>query len=165
MAIKIRPVVLKDAASYRRCWDSIARERLYFTERKAPPLSEVRAQVRQNMRGDAPFLVAVDGERVVGFAAAYRHAVPSTSHNAKFGIGLLPAYREAGLGAKLTAGILKRCRGKFHVVYLEVFGKNIRAQKLYRKMGFERCGRIKNYVKGLAYGSDDAVLMQRLMRR
>lgn len=161
---KIRPIALKDAASYRMCWDAIGKERLYLTERIAPPLSEVRSQVRGSLRDKTPFLVAVDGKRVVGFASLYRFGLPALSHNARFGIGLLPGYRELGLGTKLMAKLLKMSRRKFDVVYLEVFGKNRRAQKLYRKMGFETCGRIKNYVKGLKYGADDALLMQKQMR-
>ncbi len=78
---------------------------------------------------------------------------------------LLPEYREMGLGTKLAAAALKGSRSKFDVVFLEVFGKNKRARKLYEKMGFETCGRIKNYVQGLVYGSDDALLMQKQMRR
>lgn len=164
MAVKIRPIALKDVASYRRCWDVVAKERLYITEDKAPPLSEVRAQVRGDLRKKNPFLVAVDGARVVGWAAVYRFDMPSLSHNAKFGMSVLPEYRETGLGTKLMAKLLKMSRGKFHVLYLEVFWKNKRARRLYEKMGFERCGRIKGCVKGLAYGSDDALLMQKLMR-
>lgn len=164
MAVKVRPIVLKDAASYRRCWDVVAKERLYLTEQTAPPLSEVRALFRESQRKNTPFFVAMDGERVVGFASVFRFGLPSLSHNARLGIGLLPEYREMGLGTKLMAGLLKACRGKFDILYLEVFGKNKRAQKLYRKMGFEACGRIKNYVKGLTYGSDDALLMQKQMR-
>lgn len=165
MAVKIRPITLKDAASYRRCWDLVAKERLYLTEQKAPPLSQVRAQVGNSLREKTPFLVAVDKEQVVGFAALYRFGLPSLRHNARFGIGLLPEYRDAGLGTKLMKRLLKTSRGKFHVVYLEVFGKNTRARRLYRKMGFETCGRIKRYVKGLVYGSDDGVLMQKLLQR
>jgi ribosomal protein S18 acetylase RimI-like enzyme len=165
VVLKIRPIALKDAESYRRCWDAVAKERRYVTEHKAPPLSEARAQLRQTLREKNPFLVAVDGKRVVGWAAVFRFGLPSLSHNGKFGIALLPKYRDMGLGTKLLAAILKMARGKFRVLTLEVFGKNRRAQKLYRKIGFETCGRIKTYVKGLAYGSDDALLMQRQMGR
>ncbi len=165
MAVKIRPIVLKDAESYKRCWDAVAKERRHITERKAPPLPDVRAQLRENLRAKNPILVAVDEERVVGFAAVYRRGAPSVSHSGNFGIFLLQAYRDMGLGTKLTAGILKMARRNFDMVFLEVFGKNKRAQKLYKNMGFEPCGRIKNYVKGLVYGSDDALLMQKQMRR
>lgn len=165
MAVRIRPLALKDAASCRQCWDIVAKERRYITERKAPPLSEVRAQARNSLGDKIACLVAVDGERVVGFAAVYRLGLPTLSHNGKFGMFLLPEYRGMGFGTKLIAELLKKCRSKFDVLYLEVFWKNNRARKLYRKMGFEPCGRIKNYVKGLTYGSDDALLMQKQLRR
>ena len=140
MTVKIRPIALKDAASYRRCWDVVAKERLYITEDKAPSLPEVRAQVRRALSTRNPFFVAVDGVRVVGWAAVYRFDMPSLSHNGKFGMSVLPEYREMGLGTKLLARILKTSRGKFRVLYLEVFWKNKRARRLYEKMGFVRCG-------------------------
>jgi ribosomal protein S18 acetylase RimI-like enzyme len=163
MAVKIRPIVLKDAASYRRCWQAVARERRYIIEDKAPPLPEVRAQLRKTLREKDPFLVAVDGERVVGWAAVYRRKLPSVRHCGDFGISLLPAYRDMGFGKKLMAGVMKMCRGKFDSVFLTVFGKNKRALTLYKKMGFELCGRTKKYVK-LAYGFDDLLDMQKRMR-
>lgn len=165
MAVKIRPIVLKDAAGYRQCWETVAKERRYITERKAPPLSEVQAQIRKSVSEKAPFFVAVEGKRVAGFAGVFRRGLPSMSHGGSFGMFLLPEYREMGLGTKLAAAALKGSRSKFDVVFLEVFGKNKRARKLYEKMGFETCGRIKNYVQGLVYGSDDALLMQKQMRR
>jgi ribosomal protein S18 acetylase RimI-like enzyme len=110
-------------------------------------------------------LVAVDGERVVGFAAVYRLGLPTLRHNGRFGMFILPGYRDKGLGTKLVAAILKICRSKFDILYLEVFGKNARARRLYRNTGFEPCGRIKNYVKGLVYGRDDALLMQKQLTR
>ena len=163
MAVKIRPIVLKDAASYRRCWDAVAKERRYVGEYEAPPLSEVRAQLRKNLRKKTPFLVAVDGERVVGFAAVYRPGLPSQSHAGDLGVGLLPAYRGMGLGTKLVAGVLKISRGKFDSVVLVVFRKNKHARKLYKKMGFKPCGGIKKAVK-LAYGFDDLLFMQKELR-
>ena len=164
MAVKIRPIVLKDAASYRRCWDAVAKERRYIVEYKAPPLSEVRANVRKTLRKKTPLLVAADGEHIVGFAAVYGFDLPSISHLGDFGTFLLPDYREMGLGTKLMAGVLKMSRGKFDVVRLAVFRKNKRARKLYIKMGFELCGGTKKSVK-LAYGFDDMLFMQKQMRR
>src|SRR4051812_40651140 len=163
MVVKIRPIVLKDAASYRRCYDAIAQERRYFPEHEALPLSEVRADLRKCSRQNNPFMVAVDGERVVGFAVVYRFDLPSMAHNGRLGIGLLPAYRDIGLGTKLMAGLLKMSQGKFDFLYLDVLGKNKRAQELYKKMGFKTGGRIKKNVQGLAYGLDDIVFMQKQM--
>lgn len=165
MAVKIRPIVLEDAASYRQCWDFTAKERRYVVEYEAPPLSKVRKQLRTILQKKIPFLVAVDGARVVGFAVVYRWGLPSVEHLGDLGIGLLPEYREVGLGTKLSARVLKMCRGKFDSVHLTVFRKNKRARNLYKKMGFKPCGGIKNAVKGLAYGTDDLLAMQKQIRR
>lgn len=163
MAVKIRPIVLKDAASYRQCWDAVAKERRYIIEYEAPPLSEVRAIVREKLRRKDPMFVAVDDGRVVGWAAASPFDRPAISHVGDFGMSLLPAYRGMGLGTKLMAAVLKKCRGKFDSLFLCVLWKNKRARRLYEKMGFEPCGRIKRYVK-LAYGFDDLLDMQKQMR-
>lgn len=163
MAINIRPIVLKDAASFRRCYDAVAKARRYLLGYKAPPLSEVRANLRKNLRKKTPFLVAVDGERVVGWAAVYRAGVPSLSHNGDLSMGLLPEYRGTGLDTKLAAGVLKICRGKFDSVLFCFFGKNKPARRLSEKLGFELCGRERKFVK-LAYGFDDQLITQKQLR-
>ena len=61
MAVKIRPVTLEDAASYRQCWDTVARERRHIWWYEAPPLPRLRANLRKSLRQKTPFLVAVDG--------------------------------------------------------------------------------------------------------
>jgi L-amino acid N-acyltransferase YncA len=164
MAVKIRPIVLKDAASYRRCRDTVAKERRYSYEYKAPPLSEVRVNLRKHLRKKTPFLVAMDGERVVGWAAVYRAGVPALSHGGDLVLGLLSEHRGMGLGTKLAAGVLKTARGKFDMVILTVFRKNKRARKFFERMGFKSCGAEKNAVK-LAYGFDDVLIMQKQTRR
>jgi RimJ/RimL family protein N-acetyltransferase len=116
------------------------------------------------LRKKTPFLVAVDEERVIGWASMVSSDAPSLRHNGIFGIGLLPEYRGLGLGTKLMAGVLKLSRGRFDSLILDVFGKNKRAQKLYKNMGFKPCGRITRHVK-LAYGFDDVVIMEKRLRR
>jgi ribosomal protein S18 acetylase RimI-like enzyme len=164
MPAKIRAARLKDAAGYSRCFQAIANENRYGFELGAMPLAKGRAQMRNNLRKKVPFLVAVDGQRVVGWAAVYSSGMPSTVHCVDLGMGLLPEYREKGLGTKLLAGILRMCRGKFDSVFLTVIRKNQRARKLYRRMGFEPRGGIKNAVK-TAYGTDDLLFMQKQLGR
>jgi len=164
MAVKIRSLTLQDAASYRRCWDIIAKEDQYIVEDKAPPLSEIRAQIRGILRMKTPFLVAVDGKRVVGFVAIYGSSLPSMGHCVDLGMGLHPDYREMGLGTKLLGRVLKMCRGKYDSVVLFVFRKNKRAQNLYKKLGFEPRGGINRGVK-LPSGFDDSLIMQKQLRR
>ena len=164
MPVKIRPIALNDAAGYRRCRDTVAKERRYLYEYKAPPLAEVRARLRKSLRKKTPFLVAVDGERVVGWAAVYRAVWPTLSHGGDLVMSLLPEYRGMGLGTKLAAGVLEMAQGKFDMVILTVFGKNKRARKFCKKIGFEPCATEKKAVK-LAYGFDDVVIMQQQLSR
>jgi len=164
VAVKIRPIVLKDAASYRLCWDAVAKERRYLYTYKAPPLSEVRMNLRKSLRKKTPFLVAVDGKRVVGWAAVHRPDLPSLRHCGDLWMSLHPGYRKVGLGVKLMVSVLKMCRGKYDSVVLYVFRKNKRARKLFRKMGFDVCSEIKRGVK-LPSGFDDLLIMQKQMRR
>ena len=164
MAVKIRPIVLQDAASYRQCYDSIARERRYRADYEAPSLSEVRKRLRGSLREKTPFLVAVDGERVVGWAAVSGADWPTVRGAGHLGINLLAEYRGMGLGTALGTRVLKIARSKFESVFAFVYGKNKRARRLAKKMGFDMCGGIRRAVK-LAYGFDDCLIMQKRMRR
>lgn len=164
MAVKIRPIALKDAAGYRRCWDAIARERRYLFEHEAPSLSHIRGNLRRNQRLKNPFLVAVDGERIVGLAFIWPGGWPSLSHTGDLGIRILPEYREMGLGTKLMAAVLKMARGKLDSVIATVLWKNKRARNLFEKMGFKTRVRTKKFAK-MAYGFDDVLVMQKQMRR
>jgi len=165
MAIKIRPRVLKDAASFRLCWDTVAKERRFFTENKAPPLSAVRAQLRKNAREKVCALVAVDGKRVVGTVAVYPWSSPLLSHNGGLGMSVLPEYRRMGLGTKLMAGVLKMCRGKFTSLTVNVLGKNRPGRKFLKKMGFEPRGALMKKAVKMPYGLDDLLIMQKHLRR
>ena len=163
MALKVRPLVLKDAASFRLCWDLVAKERRYFSWYEAPSLSKTRAFLRECLHKKSPILVAVDGERVVGWAGVFRAGLPSLSHNGDLLVMILPEHRGKSLGTKLTTGVLKQSRGKFESVLFCVFRKNKRARHLGKKMGFKPGAVEKKYVR-LADGFDDLLITQKQMR-
>jgi RimJ/RimL family protein N-acetyltransferase len=86
-------------------------------------------------------LVAVDGDRVVGFARADLDR--GRSH---LGMALLAEYRRRGLGREL----LDRCvewsrRAGAHKVDLEVWPHNVAARRLYEAAGFEVEGRRRRH--------------------
>ncbi len=163
MPVKIRAVVLTDAESLRECWDAVAQERRYIYSYEAPPVSDVRTALRGSSRKKNPFLVAVDGDRVVGWASVSRAEIPSLSHNGHLTMGLHQEYRGTGLGTKLAAEILKVSRGRFDSLTCCFFSKNKPARRLSKRMGFVLCGREKKFGK-LVYGFDDQLVMQKLMR-
>jgi ribosomal protein S18 acetylase RimI-like enzyme len=58
------------------------------------------------------------------------------------GIGILPAYRDRGIGTALMTRTLEAARRrKMRKIELEVLADNKRAIALYRKLGFVREGR------------------------
>jgi ribosomal protein S18 acetylase RimI-like enzyme len=120
--------------------------------------------VRHSQRKKLPIMVAVDVERVVGWANLFGSDLPSVKHCVDFGMSLHRAYREKGLGTKLMTRTLKMAQGKYDSVVLFVFRKNKRARNLYEKMGFEVCGGTKRGVK-LPFGYDDTLFMQKRLRR
>jgi ribosomal protein S18 acetylase RimI-like enzyme len=162
MAVKIRPLTLKDAPGFRLCVGAVAAERRYLAFYKAFPLPTVRAFVRRNLRAKMPALVAVDGDRVVGWADVLGDYFETSAHVGSLGMGLLPEYRGKGLGKKLLTRIVKMAARKFEQVELAVYGKNKRAQRLYRSVGFKLCGTKKKAAK-LIYGDDDVLLMQKFL--
>lgn len=86
------------------------------------------------------------------------------SHRATFGIGILKKYCSLGIGTKLMEILIEKAKEcSYEIIELGVFSKNTVAINLYKKMGFEKCGVIKNAVKYEDSSYDDEVLMQRFL--
>lgn len=161
MTVKIRPITLKDSASYWQCRKALAKELRYSIEYKVP-LARERAHLRKRLRKKTPFLVGVDDARVIGAAFVFRQGFPSQDHLGDLGLFILPEYRGKGLEAKLVAGVLKMSQGKFESVTWWFVGKNRPARALAKKLGFERAAWLRKAVK-MAYGFDDLLIMQKRM--
>jgi len=61
-------------------------------------------------------------------------------------IGVMPEWRNRGIGKKLIAFAEARIFRESPNVFLCVSSFNTRAQKLYAQLGYERIGELKNYV-------------------
>ena len=106
-----------------------------------------------------PQLVALEGERVVGWCDVTPVQRPTMRHGGVLGMGLLPDWRGRGLGERLIRQTLEAARAfGFSRVELTVRHDNARAQALYRKVGFEAEGRKRRaiLVDGVFY---DLVVM------
>lgn len=74
-------------------------------------------------------------------------------------IGVLPAWRGRGVGARLLADLLATADATgSERIFLEVRASNDAAQGLYRRYGFETIGYIRNYFR---HPREDAVTMLR----
>ena len=106
------------------------------------------------MRDTRHYLVAVDGDEVVGYAGLI--AYPEEAHVAT--IGVATARQGEGIGRTLLDALLAEADRRSPVVLLEVRADNDRAMDLYRRRGFAEIGRRPRYYQP---SGTDAVVMKR----
>jgi len=137
--VKIVPISAAHAESFRECLDAVARERRYIAMTEAPPLESVTAFVLGNVQSDAPQFVALDGDRVVGWADVVPSFAQAVSHCGRLGMGVLPGYRGRGIGARLLEASVAKARAKgITRIELDARADNGAALRLYERAGFRR---------------------------
>lgn len=98
--------------------------------------------------GKCIFVAEIDRKLVgtIDFWNGYRKRI---EHTGEFGMGVLPEYRDMGIGAKLIEVLLEWAKENpiIEKVKLGVFATNERAVHLYKKMGFVEEGRCVREVK------------------
>jgi RimJ/RimL family protein N-acetyltransferase len=147
MAIDVVPIAAEHIEGYRRAVDTVARERTYLTLLEAFPLSQTRDFVLALMKKGDPIFVALANGEVVGWCDIQRHPFPSHSHRGTLGMGVVPEYRGRGIGARLLDQTLKQAfAAGFVRVELNVRADNLRAMRLYEKLGFVREGLLRDAV-------------------
>lgn len=135
--IRIVPIALAHAASFHACLDAVCREKRYLAQLHAPPLEKVEGFVRDSVASGVAQFVALDGERVVGWADIFPGWAHALQHCGRLGMGLLPEHRGAGLGeALLRTCIAKAWANGLARIELEARADNHRAIRLYERVGF-----------------------------
>ncbi|MBW6423064.1 GNAT family N-acetyltransferase [Rhizobium sp. XQZ8] len=134
--------------SFHHALDTVSRERKYLSFLEAPPLENVRPFVLDMISGGHPQVVAVDGGKVVGWCDIRRSDRPTHAHCGTLGMGIIPGYRDKGLGTRLIIAALDLAKERgFHRVQLQVYATNTRAIALYEKVGLVREGVARDEVK------------------
>lgn len=133
---------------FHKALDIVSRERKYLSFLQAPPLERTREFVRDMIGNGHPQVVALAEGKVVGWCDIRRADRETHSHCGTLGVGIIPGYRDKGLGRQLMTAALDiaRTRG-FHRIELHVHADNPRAIALYEKIGFIREGRARDAVK------------------
>lgn len=86
------------------------------------------------------------------------------AHRASLGIALFRSRWRQGIGEVLITELLDQARRMgYEIVELDVFGKNAGAIRLYEKMGFRECGRLRNGIRYQDGTYDDEIKMQRFL--
>ena len=101
------------------------------------------------------YLVALDGEQVVGYGGMADFSTEGHVMN----IGVRADRQRAGIGAQLLGALLAEAtRRRIPRVLLEVAADNDAAQRLYTRHGFRPIGLRKNYYQ--ATGTDAVVMVR-----
>ncbi|WP_189799410.1 GNAT family N-acetyltransferase [Tateyamaria sp. syn59] len=128
--------------------DAVAREKKYLQSVEAPPLGSTRDFVRKNIDNDFTHLVAVDGDAVVGWCDILPHSAAVRRHIGVLGIGVLQTYRGHGLGrALLSRALADVSTQRFAKIELRVRASNTAACHLYRSMGFQVEGTLRDDIR------------------
>jgi len=109
---------------------------------------------RECVATGVPFLVAVAGDEVAGYAIAHAAADEGEILN----LGVAPARRRQGIGAELVRVMMDALRARgARAVYLEVRDSNTAARALYERLGFREVGRRSRYYRRPV---EDAILLR-----
>ncbi len=159
MPITIRPITEADAPACNAVVGIVACEKKYLTLTERPPIDGTIAYLQKMINNRFPLLGAFDGDALVGWCDIAGGERESLAHAGTLGMGLLPAYRGQGLGDKLIREALVAgwARG-FTRIQLGVLASNVRALKLYRKLGFVEEGRQRNYLRIDGVYHDDILM-------
>ena len=145
--------------SFHAALNTVAKERIYIEMIEAPPLADVVQYQRGLIQKNGPVYYAIEGEKVVGWCDIFPKDNPRMSHRGSLGMGIIPGYRRMGIGTRLMMAALGHAKKfGFEKVELSVYSNNTDALVLYKKMGFEQEGVVKNYrrLDGFTY---DAISM------
>lgn len=158
-SVHILPFAPEHFEGFRACMDAVARERRWLAFLEAPPVEDSRRYTEMMLAQGYPFLLATDRGKVVGWCDIGGAGRPVSAHVGVLGIGLLPAYRDRGLGRRLMSATLEAGRAfGFERIELRVNARNERGRKLYENLGFRLEGTARKAFK--ADGAyDDVHLM------
>lgn len=93
------------------------------------------------LRSDGQCHVAVSEDRVVGWCDILPSFGESRRHVGTLGIGLLPEFRDRGIGRRLLQAAISTAWARgLSRIELTVREDNLRAKALYERMGFENEG-------------------------
>jgi len=142
--LPVVPITEALAAGFRACLDAVAREKRFLAQVEAPPLERVQQFVRDGLEKDAVQFVALDGERVVGWADIFPDWAHAVAHRGHVGMGVHADFRGRGLGTRLLGACLAKATAQGMTrIELEVRADNTPAIGLYRKLGFTEEGRLR----------------------
>ena len=129
--------------SYWEVFATICEEKIYLAATNPFPLESTIEFVKSAIDKNIPMLFVIDAaiDRCVGWC----DAMPKIDETGYLGTGLLPEYREQGIGKKLIGDLINMSRDYgYRHIELDVRGSNKRAIHVYAQCGFQITNIIKD---------------------
>lgn len=135
--IAIAPIAIEHAAGLHACIDAVAREKRFLASTFAKPRADFDAFVRDSVTQDLVQFVALDGDRVVGWADIFAGWADAVMHRGSLGMGVLASHRGQGIGEQLLRACLSKAQARGMTrIELEARADNAKAIALYERVGF-----------------------------
>ncbi|MDE1823496.1 MAG: GNAT family N-acetyltransferase [Candidatus Micrarchaeota archaeon] len=102
----------------------------------------------QKVKGTKVVVIAeVDGKPMGICEVTTKRPHSEMDHVGILGIAIHQKHRSKGIGSALMKEAIKRSKGRFELIVLEVFSNNKKAINLYKKFGFKSYGTLPGSVK------------------
>lgn len=161
--IVIRVPGKKDIEDVRRFYNRVIKETPFLARITPVSRKEEEKWFRETMegmkKGNEIYIVAEHDGRIVGSASVTREEQQTHKHAGVYGICVLQKYAGRGLGKRLSWHVLRIAKKlNMEIVKLSVYENNMVAQKMYRKLGFVRAGRIPGGIKRKGRYADEIIM-------
>lgn len=162
MNIEIRHAKIEDAHSIAEAERQIAQAPGFFCSSPSELTDENVAKTILSFLKDntGVYFVAEYKDQLVGHAFLEPYVLKSLSHVADLNIAVHLGWQGKGIGRKLLEQIIEWAKNSpvIEKIELKVRASNTAAILLYKKMGFQEEGRLKNRVKVNGYYMDDILM-------
>ncbi len=139
--VQIRSTLDQDVPALNALVTEVCRERMYLGSTEGFTLEQTRGHLALLRESDGVTLVAMEGDRLVGWVDIARGPFEGLTHYGRLGMGLAADARGRGVGQALLERALTEGFRTLERIELEVFASNARAIALYRRAGFVEEGR------------------------
>lgn len=169
ISVLIRQANTKDAKAIIALTSTVGAETNYLTFGSEGIEMTVEQEERlintYNQSVSALLLVAEVNKKIVGLANVAPIDFNRQSHVLEIGVSIIKEYWGIGLGTSLVETLINFANDiKSEVLTLEVVKDNYRAIRLYKKLGFEICGKLSRRLKvGTVYY--DTYIMELLLKK
>ena len=149
--IEIRKAQIQDAAVLADAEQKIAATPGFLASRPYELKTEAFQKKIETLSNlpNGIYIVGISDDKIVGHALLEPMSLEAISHVVRLTIAIHPGYEERGLGEMMLSYLIEWAKAAPSVekIELNVRAVNLRAIRLYQKLGFNLEGRIRNRMK------------------